>query len=198
MKKSLVIVAVVIGVALLSPSLALAQATVSASTAVNINLPNIVILHYFSTVNVALDAATLTPLLTATNPIDEGVATTATTLNFDLGMAADPLSGGNAAALPLTLRNAWAVRSIGSTGAAAANVAVALTTATLTNGAASITLLTPLASADGTNFAATTTFANPGLVNPEYGDIRVSLNLTSANLAGNYTGGVINITATST
>ena len=91
----------------------------------------------------------------------------------------------------VTLRNVWAIRSFGG---ATGNCSLAIadgSTLTLTNAGSSIGLVSGsfTVSEDGATFGATRTFADPGLVTAEVGDVRFTADFTSATIAGAYAAG---------
>jgi len=197
--------ALVVGaLALLGSAPALAQA--QGSTTVSVQIPDIVILHYFSTIDVTIDANALGTFLTGTPgdaAFDEGAGSgTASVvggaLQADVAMVPTALTGDATAAL-LVLQNAWAVRAV-SLGAPASETQldVAVTTPTLSNIALGTSMTISSASVtDGVGAAAPTiTFATPGLGTPEIGDVELTLDMTLASGAGTYAGGVFTLTAT--
>jgi hypothetical protein len=166
-----------------------AQTSTSGATSVTVNLPNIIILHYFSAVTVTITAADLTTYIGLTTPVDEGSATASGGFgNHDLNLSASiDAPTGNLTAAPLTLQNAWAVRALGT-----GNVAMtfARTSATLTNASGGTIAMTAASAVSPTSFAP------PGLGNPRYGDVALVLDLTGARYSGNYAGGIYTVTAT--
>jgi len=188
--------------ALLASAPALAQAT--GSTTVSVQIPDIVILHYFSTVDVTIDANEMGSFLTGVpgdSSFDEGAGAAAATLTggvlqADLAMTPSALTGDPTAAV-LLLQNAWAVRavSLGNPGSQT-QVGVTVTTPTMTNGGTSSMSISSAAVSDGVSpAAATITFATPGLGTPEIGDVELTLDMTLASDAGTYTGGVFTLQA---
>ena len=197
--------ALVVGaLALLGSAPAMAQA--QGSTTVSVQIPDIVILHYFSTIDVTIDANALGSFLTGTpgdSAFDEGAGSgTASVvggaLQADVAMVPTALTGDATAAL-LVLQNAWAVRAV-SLGAPASETQldVAVTTPTLSNIALGTSMtISGAAVTDGVGAAAPTiTFATPGLGTPEIGDVELTLDMTLASGAGTYAGGVFTLTAT--
>ena len=188
------------GLALLGTTPAVAQA--QGSTSVSVDIPDIVILHYFSTVDVTIDANTLGTFLTGVpgdSSADEGAAAGSASLSggaftTDLAMTPSALAGNPTAAV-LVLQNAWAVRavSLGNPGSQT-QLDVAVTAATMNNGAASMAISGATVS-DGVSNAASITFATPGLGTPEIGDVELTLDMTLASDAGTYAGGEFTLTA---
>lgn len=164
------------------------QAKAQVDVEVIINLPGIAILDYFSEITVNVDAAALSALAFTCNDGTAGdaIACDRGAVSFTAGAGSDlegdgaitVSAGGSLANVNLLLENVWALRGI-----ATGNITVAAasgTGATLTNGAASIV----------TSGATATpgSFAPPGLVNPQFGDVSMNLDLTNATLAGAYQG----------
>lgn len=192
----LVAATVAFGLLLLAmPNTAHAQATATGGTDIDIQLPETVILHYFSNVDVTIDSnALLSWLGYASNVIDEGTASgTGTTV--DLAMAA---TNPNAlTAYDLTLSNAWAVRSLHTDAGGDTQVEISITDATLDNaGGTTITINSGGVQANGGGFAVTAQFASPGLETPQYGDVRLSLDLSNATMSGSYNDGEFTLEAT--
>jgi len=177
-----------------------AHAQAVGATTVDINFPDIVILHYFSTVDVTITNSALGTFLTGSpgdSDADAGAATPASGgFTQDLAIGPPALTGDPSAAL-LTLQNAWAVRSISLFAATDTELAITNSTPTLnhTTTAASMTTIA-VAVDDGVTNGATITFAAPGLVSPVVGDVELTIDMTNAINAGDYVGGVFTLTAT--
>jgi hypothetical protein len=175
----------------------LAQA--SGQTDVTIDFPPLIILFYYSQVDVTITTAALAGIVTGgagDTAIDQGtVAATAFTDNLAIDTTTGFTSPGT---VDLTLEEAWAVRAIGdSTGTGDIEVAVTLDTAILTNPATdTITINSVTTSENGLGvYGASTTFAAQGLGTAVLGDVRLNLDLTAANSSGLYSGGQFTITA---
>lgn len=189
------------GCALLPAVPAHAQAT--GATSVSIDIPDIVILHYFSSVDVTLDAAAMGTYLTGTpgdSSIDEGGASGAATLGggsfqVDLAIAPSALTGDPSAAV-LLLQNAWGVRaiSLGAVGSQT-DLTIDVTNATLSNGGSQITISNATVD-DGTSNASSIQFPSPGLAPALTGDVELTLDLSNTTAAGVHAGGVYTLTAT--
>jgi hypothetical protein len=199
-KLSLLLTSLVVGAfALLIASPAHAQAT--GNTAVSIDVPDIVILHYFSTVDVQLDAATMGNFLTGGITLfDEGAAGGFAAENLgqfelDLAMVPDPLTGDPANAV-LLLQNAWAVRSISGGATSATQVVISVPAASSTlAGVAGSTIEMIGAGVDiGAGAAASVSFA-PSLNPPVTGDVVLTLDFGNTTAAGSHAGGVYSLTA---
>lgn len=185
MKKLLIGVTLALAVVAVMPRTASAQ-LVSGATDINISLDGIIILHYFSEVNVTIDAAAMGAFLGGPD-IDEGTGGgTATVVggdfDVDLAIVPDGLVGDPTSA-NLVLRNAWAVRALASPG-----TDVEMTGSVTGNplghsgaGGESIDITSAT--------AAPATFAPPGLISPQYGDVTLALDFTNATAAGDYDNG---------
>lgn len=181
---------------LLTPGQAHAQAT--GATDVDINLPDIVVLHYFSNVDISINASTLETFLGfGGNSVDEGTTTASNSLTPDLDISSsltDPT--GDPTAANLTLSNAWAVRALGGSGSSI-QISIANTDGTLSNATGgSITVSSVGVQVGGGGFATTQTFAPTGLVTPKVGDVQLELDLSNATRSGDYLDGVYTLTVT--
>lgn len=191
---------------------ALSGGTASAQNAVvdlNVTLSPITVLYYFSTVNVTVPSSAMAGMLcgsgtpgtiysTSVSNCDVGATGSLTATGSAGGLTANGAigtspGGFNAAAVPLTLQNVWAVRAVGGT-SANTTVSIALgasTNLTLNGGAVTqkIVISTPLVSTtpnvSGNNSTAVT-FADPGLVTAQQGNVALTLDLTNATSAGLY------------
>jgi|KNS7NT10metaT_FD_contig_51_1017930_length_664_multi_6_in_0_out_0_1 hypothetical protein len=172
----------------------LASQAATGQTDVTFNLPGIVILHYASDITVQIPASYFGG---ADQAFDDSAPKTLTGLTVN---AAVDVSGGPADALinaaTATIQNAWAVRSLSSTGNS--QVAITLDTATATGTAGSITVSNPQVSADGSTFGANASFTSPGLLssNAEFGDVSLDLDMSAATSAGDFTGAQYTVEAT--
>ena len=199
-KLSLLLASLVVGAfALLIASPVHAQAT--GNTAISIDIPDIVILHYFSTVDVTIDATAMGSYLTGgVNSVDEGnvtgtAAENAGQFEMDLAIAPTALTGDPANAV-LLLQNAWGVRAI-SLGNPVSETDLTITVAnpTLSNGGSQIAIV-GAAVDDGATAGASIQFASPGLAPPRTGDVELTLNFSNTTDAGQHTGGIFTLTAT--
>jgi hypothetical protein len=181
-----------------------AQAQAQGQTAVSIDIPDIVILHYFSSVDVTIDATSMGTFLTGTpgneSAVDEGAASGTAGLaggNFSLDLAINPtgLSGDPTSAV-LVLQNAWAVRAISlGGGGSLTQLGVSVTGATMSNGSSQIAISNATVD-DGTSNSSTITFPAPGLAPAREGDVQLTLNFSNAVGAGTHTGGQYTLSAT--
>lgn len=178
-----------VALAALSPATAEAQ---SGQTNLTLTMPNIIVLHYFSTVAVDIDTATLQAYLDYADvtSADEGNGTGSNNFTVDLDITGgtgltDPT--GDIAALMLTLQNAWAVRALGPNGNTT-QVAVTNSASLAHATSGSITINSSEVQTGATGWGANAAFAPPGLVNAQAGDVRLSLDLTNATLSGDYAG----------
>ena len=181
---------------LLVPATAHAQAV--GATDVDITLPDIIVLHYFSNIDLTFSAATVTAWLGATS--DQGTMTGASfTSDIDISSDGDFGTTGDPTAAALTLSNAWAVRAISGGAGTQTKVTIAVTDSTLTHaggGGETIEISAgEVQDSGGGGFAGSVTFSPPGLANPEIGDVRLTLDLTNATEAGEYADGVYTLTA---
>ena len=168
----------------------------SGATAFSISFPNVVVLHYWSALDMTLSTAVLTNFLIGNTTGDDdrlgktGVVITDTGTNFE-AEAAITSSVTSPTAITLHIKNAWAVRAVGTTSGKNVTVSFSATDASLagptgnTIGATAYSV--GLASATAPS-AATVSFPSPGLVTPELGDVALDLDLTGAGEAGNYAG----------
>lgn len=173
----------------------------------NVTLSPITLLYYFSTVNVTVPSSAMAGMLCGSGTASAIYNTSAA--NCDLGatgvlnatgsgsgltangaIGANP-GGTSGAAVPLTLQNVWAVRAIGGTsGNTTLTITLgASTTLTRTGGTETIVLSAPLVSTapsvSGSGTAAVT-FADPGLVTAQQGNVALTLNMTNATASGLY------------
>lgn len=180
----------------LIPSAAYAQT--SGATDVTISLPDMVILHYFSAVNVTVDADSLEGHLAYTDgdTVDETTGTgTTTSLTTDLAITPTAATG-DPSEVNLVLQNAWAVRALGGADSSI-EISIANTTSTLTNtNGGSLSVSAAGVQVDGGGFDTTKTFVPTGLVTPKKGDVQLTLDLTNSTRSGDYVGGVYTITVT--
>lgn len=201
-KLSLLLATLAVGAfALLIASPAHAQAT--GNTTVSIDIPDIVILHYFSSVDVSIDATAMGTYLlgVGTNAIDQGnftgpAAENAGQFEANLAIAPSALSGDPSNAT-LLLQQAWGVRSI-SLGAVGSqtDLTIGVTTPNMTDGGTSVIAITGATVDDGASNGASIQFASPGLAPPRTGDVELQLDFSNTTAAGVHSGGVFTLTAT--
>jgi hypothetical protein len=167
------------------------------STDIDISVQPIVILHYYSTVSVTVSGAELLARSFASDAQQEGSAS-GTGLTVDLGTALTPPTTA-VDSIPLVLQNAWAVRALTNSGNdVVLDIAVDDDTLTLGTGAnADVITITAATVDDGSTSGSQITFAPQGMGNPVFGDVNLTLDLTSATRAGDYEGGRYTLTATS-
>ena len=175
------------------------QAQAIGNTDVDINIPDIVILHYFSNVDITIGSNEFGTFLTGSpgdSSIDEGTAAPAAGgFTQDLNIVPTALTGNPAAAV-LTLQNAWAVRAV-SLGAPASQTQLEITIPdnTLNHVSGATMTISSATVDDGGGAGAIITFNAPGLFTPELGDVALTLDMTSATDAGDYLDGVFRLTA---
>jgi len=198
MKKTLLFAAMIAGLGIIAvPSSHAATAT--GVTTFKVILQPVVVLDYYQEIDLTIDSTALQSLAGA----PAGQAATAITataggaaLTTDAAITPGTI---NLTAVPLTISNAWAVRSIATPTAGSTSVTIGLdsvngATATLT-GATDNTSTIGL-SAPSTSFATLT--GGTGFATPVKGDVKMDLNLSTAKSADTYAGAKIYITATST
>ena len=194
---------VALWVAVLSVAMGLvptARAAAVGATDVDITIPDIGILHYFSEVDVTITNAALGTLLTGTagDSIIDEIPHAAAVGGFgpDLAISPSALTGGDPSAVVLTLQNASAVRAISSLGQTNTTLTIANTDATLDHATTTATItITGAEVAVGATQGTSIAFAAPGLVTPTTGDVELTLDLTNAINAGEYQDGVYTLTA---
>ena len=192
MKKLLIGVGLALALIAMMPRAASAQAT--GATDIDITLEGIIVLHYFSAVQVTIDSADMATFLGIGPAVDEGSSGGTATLvgtDFDIDLnivPTDPVNDPTSA--NLVLRNAWAVRALSAPGT---DIGV---TGSVTGN--------PLGHDGGggefiditSATASPASFASPGLVLPQYGDVTLVLDFASATAAGLYdNGGEYTLTA---
>jgi hypothetical protein len=200
-KLSLLLASLVVGAfALLIASPVHAQAT--GNTTVSIDIPDIVILHYFTTVDVTIDAAAMGTYLTGagTNAIDEGTFTGPATENtgqFEANLAIAPSAlSGDPSNATLLLQDAWGVRAISlGTPTSETDLAIVVTNPNLTNAGSVVTIADAFVD-DGTTAGNQIQFASPGLAPAWTGDVELLLDFSNTTAAGQHVGGVFTLTAT--
>lgn len=172
-----------------------AQAQATGSTAVSVNVNGIVILYYYSNVNVTLPSTLLGP-----SAVSAGTATnTATAVpggaeaTLTNPTSATPVTLG---AVNLDILNAWSVRAL-NTASANSQVTISGTADTLTAGGTNvITIAGRQVRATSSSFGASSVFPSAGtFITPQTGDVRLVLDMTAVSAIGNFTGGGYTLTA---
>lgn len=192
--------AVTIALVALSLNSAPVAAQASGSTDVDITLPDIVILHYYSELDLAISSTAMGNFLVGSggdSAYDEGgSAPGGGGFTFDLAIGPSALTGDPSAAA-LLLENAWAVRSLGLTGGTNTELAITITDNTLEHISTTATIgITAAIVDDGSTSGATIEFPATGLDNPLVGDVELTLDLSNALQAGEYIDGEFTLTAT--
>ncbi len=190
-------------------AIALSSAALNAQAAqgdtdIDITLGSVVILHYFSNVDINLTNANMLQFLTGgtADAFDEGTQA-GTSFLANLAISPSALGGGDPAAANLQLQNAWAVRAIvppsaGAPGSPEVEVEIQSIDDTLsTAGGATITIDTFEVGSNATNAGSTYGFPSPGLVTPEVGSVYLELDLSNADEAGVYNDGQFRLIARS-
>ena len=198
MKKLLFAVTIALVALSLNSAPVMAQAT--GNTDVDITLPDIVILHYYSNVDLAITSNAMGNFLVGTggdSSYDEGVSTPAAGgLTFDLNIGPSALTGDPSAA-QLVLQNAWAVRSTSLAGGTNTQLVITVPDATLDHVTTTASMdITAAIVNDGSSSGGTITFPATGLYSPLIGDVELTLDMTNAINAGEYADGVFTLTAT--
>ena len=174
-------------------------ATATGQTVFKVRLQPIVVLDYYSEIDLNINSTALQTLVgTPAGQAATAITATAGGAALTADAAITP-SAVNLSAVQLTINNAWAVRSISTPSTGSTTVTIGLnaaagTTATLTgvvDTASTIGLSNP-----GTSFAGLT--GGTGFASPVKGDVKMTMNLSTAKSADNYAGATIYITATST
>lgn len=181
---------------IVSSGIAVGQPSASGQTALNVKVPEMLILHYFNKVDLSLSASDLTGLIGTELPSGDEGATTASGFSVDLEITPTDYSSQFTAAV-LTLKNAWAVRAINKSGAANTSLKIEVTGATvaLADSTADIDITDGKVSTQGVTGASAIDFAAPGFSNPTKGDVILTLDLSNATVAGDYTGATFTLTA---
>jgi hypothetical protein len=194
MKNSTKLLALVlVAVAAMFGAVQPAQAQATGSTAVSVDLNGIVILYYYSSVNVTLPS---TLLGTAVNEGAAAQTATAISGGAEATLTALPSVGATLSNINLDILNAWAVRALNTVGANT-QVTISGTANTLTAGVGNvITIAGRQVRATAGSFGATSTFPSAGtFTTPQTGDVRLVLDLTAVSAIGNFTGGNYTLTA---
>lgn len=195
--KRLLFAATIVLVAL-SLNSAPVQAQATGATDVDITLPDIVILHYFSNVDLAISSGAMGNFLTGgLNSVNEGtVAPAAGGFTFDLNIGPSALTGDPSSA-SLVLENSWAVRSLSLAGGTNTQLVISVTDAVLDHVTTTASMdITAAIVHDGSSSGSTITFPATGLYTPLIGDVELTLDMTNAVNAGAYADGVFTLTAT--
>ena len=186
-KKSLVAVAAL--------TLATQAFAASGSTAVKINFPHVVILHYISDVEFIvpdtafgdssgnLDIVGGSGIVLSTYSAGDISGDAGITISMDTDL--DTYTG--------TINDAWAVRALAVNNI---QVSIAVTSATAVNGVSSATITDAFVST-GTAFTPTVQFASPGMsVNTAVkGAVQLNMDFTGVTVPGDHTGAEYTITA---
>lgn len=199
MRKTLVLCLIILGAVVLAPQDAEAQVNVD----VDVTLQGITILHYYSNIDVTIDSTALAQMLGyAGTEVDEGTPSGAITVSAhpfsgDADLPTDITAPTNdPSAVDLTIQNVWAVRSI--TAAGTNTVTTTITDAVMSHtvqGAGTDIGISNARVTDGVSTGASIQFNSPGLVNPQFGDVILELDMTTATHTGTYEDGVFTLQA---
>ncbi|NKB89656.1 MAG: hypothetical protein GKS06_15675 [Acidobacteria bacterium] len=176
-----------------------AAQSASGATAFSISFPNVVVLHYWSQLNMAISTNDLTSLLigNTSGDSDEGTAPASGTISITDNsgtLEADAnisySSATDVSDITLHIQNAWAVRAVGGSGEEVQMSFTASSSSLSGPTGNSIDVNNYFVGASGGSAPSSSTynFTPPGLVNPEVGDIALELDMTDAEESGNYTG----------
>ena len=168
----------------------------SGPTTVNINFPNVIILHYIN--DVTFDVPDTAFVTGADFDINEGSGGTLSTyfapnisgnagITITIDTALDTYTG--------TINNAWAVRALSATGV---QVSIAITDPDAINGLNSTASLIGIPTVtDGTTTGQLITFASPGMSSGTAvkGSVMLNMDFTGVTLPGTHTGAKYTITA---
>lgn len=171
-----------------------AQAQAFGNTAVSVNVNGIVILYYYSTVNVTLPAALLG---TAVNEGTVSPTATAVTGGAQATLATLPTGSTALSNINLDILNAWAVRALNTAGANT-QVTIGGASNTLTAGGTNVITIAGRQVRAGSGAFATPSIQFPSagtFTAPQTGDVRLALDLTAVSAIGNFTGGNYTLTA---
>lgn len=165
------------------------------ATAFSISFPSVVVLHYWSALNMTLSTADLTNFLigNTTGDDDEGTKGSVSIADVSGTMTADAAitsSVTDPTAITLHIQNAWAVRAVGTTALPNVTMSFTASAASLSGpGTNSIAASNYFVGTGGSvPSTATVSFAAPGLAAPQVGDVALDLNLPGAGQAGTYSG----------
>lgn len=174
------------------------------STDIDITLPDIVILHYFGSVSVEITPANMAAFLGLASAVQETVSVTPLE-GFDVDLQMSPTAPtGSLDAAVLTLRNAWAVRSLslgagGNSGTTSLDISIGNDTLEHDSLGAGTEIILDTATVNVSGGGAgsdSISFDSPGLFSPQLGDVQLTLDMRNASAAGTYLGGVFTLEAT--
>jgi hypothetical protein len=176
-----------------------AEAQASGTVSIDIDYPPLVILWYYSDLNINIPTASLAGVMIGGTGDTAVPDATAPTLTWGAGLTADagmtagdaPISVGDLTSVALTITNVWAVRSVGpatATTDVSADFSGGTDNATLTGpGTDTITINSIAANPNS--------FSPTGFGGIQVGALEFDLDLSSADTSGAYTGGQFTITA---
>ena len=170
----------------------------SGATAFSIVFPNVVVLHYWSTLSMEISTADLTDLLigNTTGADDQGdrpasgtiaISNNAGTLETDAAITYAGVT--DVSSVTLHIQNAWAVRAVAGSGEEVQMSFTASDAALDGPGSNEIDVNNYWVGESGSVPGSSTyNFTPPGLVTPEVGDIALELDMTDATESGSYSG----------
>jgi hypothetical protein len=173
-----------------------AAQSASGATSFSIVFPNVVVLHYWSTLSMQISTADLTDLLigNTTGADDQGssgtisISNNAGTLETDAAITDTGVT--DVSAVTLHIQQVWAVRAVAGSGEDVQMSFTASSASMSGPNSTSIDVDNYYVGATGgaAPSSATYDFSPPGLVTPEIGDIALELDLTDATESGTYSG----------
>jgi len=167
----------------------------SGATAFSISFPNVVVLHYWSALNMTLSTSVLTNFLIGSTSGDDDQGTKSSVAISDNSgtfeaSAAITSSVNSPNAITLHIQNAWAVRAVGTGSGNNVTVAFTASSSSLTgpnsNSIAASNYY--VGTGGGVPSSSSVSFSAPGLSTPEVGDVALDLNLSGAGESGTYSG----------
>ncbi len=168
-------------------------ASTSGTTNVAVNVPEFIVLHYYSAITMNFDAPAAEAIDEGSNDID--VSWNGSTSGNRLDATTLMNASVEAGRTSVSLRNVWAVRGFSTSGNA--RVEVTVPSATLRSGSSEITISNAKVG-DGASSGQSITTRLNGISKDRatVGDIEMDLDFSSTTRSGSHTGGQYTITAT--
>ena len=167
----------------------------SGSTSVSFNFPNIIVLHYYSSVQFSINPGAFDFARDQGGFVGTATTTTPGVLTLNANIAPSDDASTDFANYTATIQNAWAVRGITATG----NIGVTITLdqANATNGTSTVTIKPNPTVSVGANSGTTITIAAPGLAlgNAVLGDVNMGVDISGVTTPGLHSGAQYTITA---
>ena len=180
-----------------APATAGAAQTATGSSTVTVTVPDVIILDYFSSINLALAGQTESHEHSTYS--QSAIASGDQSFNGTGYLATANLATASAAALngsdvTLTMQNVWAVRGFSSTGKATVSVTgPGSLTKSSSNSSIAVSKLQVMVDGAATstaNNSITTNLNGIQKANATMGDVIMGLNFTNTSLSGDYTGSI--------